>query len=76
MRESVELSPNPLQCAALFSPQAITEEMLFSTILVQTREVENVSPGSAILPRDGERSVQKRVCNLPNPERRRRGLRK
>ena len=51
MRESVELSPNPLQCAALFSPQAITEEMLFSTILVQTREVENVSPGSAILPR-------------------------
>ena len=27
-------------------------------------------------PCDGERSVQKRVCNLPNPERRRRGLRK
>ena len=40
---AVEENPNPLHCVALFSPQAITEEMLFSTILVLTREVENVS---------------------------------
>ena len=32
----VEGSPNPLHCLAQFSPQAITEEMLFIIILVQT----------------------------------------
>ena len=39
LRESVERSPNPLLCLALFSPQAITEKMLFSIILVQIKNV-------------------------------------
>ena len=46
--------------------------MLFSTILVQTREVENVSPGSAILPRVRNARFEplvKAVCLIINKER-------